>query len=248
MVKQLIKKIFLGVGRRGRRIPLGLYRGLVLSIDPRSEGMFFLGLYEAETNSWLKEAGAKARSLVDVGTGCGELAIWGLRQPKIERVLAYDASPQRWPVFEENLRLNGMTEDERLTAVADYFPADGDPQIVIGLMAALPEPVLLKIDVDGGEAAILRHMQPVLKDKEMLIMIETHSQALDASCFEILSGCGYSPVRVAAAWWRRFVPERRPIDFNQWIVAAKERGKAEPEPKAETGPSQKLKVELGNGR
>jgi hypothetical protein len=227
-MKQRLKQLLFGRGRRGRRIPLGLYRGLVLSIEPSTETMFFLGLYEAETTRWLKDAGGRARSLIDVGAGRGEMDVWGLRQPKMERVLAYDASPHRWPIFGENLRLNGLAGDPRLTSVEGFFPAEGDPQDLRDLLAPLPEPILLKIDVDGGEEAILEHMRPALADKEMLILVETHSKTLDENCASILESCGYDVRRIGQGWWRRFVPERRPIDFNQWLVAEKRRsGEAE---------------------
>jgi hypothetical protein len=227
-MKQRLKQLLFGRGRRARKIPFGLYRGLVLAIDPSSEMMFFFGLYEAETARWLKDAGRQARSLIDVGAGRGEMDVWGLRQSKMERVLAYDASPHRWPIFRENLRLNGLAGDARLMAVEGFFPADGDPQNLLDLLAPLPEPILLKIDVDGGEEAILEHMRPALADKEMLILVETHSKTLDRNCAGILQGCGYSVRQIGPGWYRRFVPERRPIDFNQWLVAEKRRsGNAE---------------------
>jgi precorrin-6B methylase 2 len=220
-MKQPLKQLLFGRGRRGCKIPLGLYRGLVLSIDPSSETMFFFGLYEAETTRWLKNAGRRSRSLIDVGAGRGEMDVWGLQLPRMERVLAYDASPDRWPIFRENLRLNGLTGDPRLTAVEGYFPAQGDPQNLIDLLSPLPEPVLLKIDVDGGEEAILEHMRPLLAMKEMLILVETHSKTLDRNCAGLLRECGYDVRQIGPGWYRRFVPERRPIDFNQWLVAEK---------------------------
>lgn len=218
MLKRMIKACLLGSGRRARKIPFGLYKGLSLSIDPAVESLFYLGIYECETNPWLREAGRRAASVVDAGAGCGELSMWALRQTNVRTVLAYDSSPARWPIFRENLRLNGFGDDSRLTAVQGMFlgPDAGPAWQTLG---DLPEPVLLKIDVDGGEEAILRNMHDVMRRKACLFLIETHSKELDAACRMLLEEAGYRVSAIDPAWWRCFIPEQRPAEFNRWLVA-----------------------------
>jgi hypothetical protein len=224
-MKSMIKRLFLGEGRNPRRIPLGLYRGLTLSIDSGSESLFYFGLYEAETNPWLRRFIREAKSVVDVGAGCGELTMWALSKPGVERVLAYDASPSRWPVFRENLRLNKREKDERLTAVEDLFLGGEDAKDGgASLLAGLPGPILLKIDVDGGESYILDLMRPVLVQHRFLILLETHSRDLDDYCHRLLEEAGYRCRRIAPAWWRTMFGEQRPESFNQWIAAEPARG------------------------
>ncbi len=218
-MKQIIKKLILGEGRHGRRMPFGLYRGLTLAIDPLTDSSFYFGLYERETMKWLQEAGKSARTLIDVGAGCGELSVWGLAHSGMERVIAYDASPERWPIFQENVRINGFASDQRLTTVEGMFTGLEHGQDNKHDVASLPEPILLKIDVDGGEEAILKNMRDVLPRKHFAILVETHSKDLDDACFRILSDAHYRARRIAKAWWRVVVPEYRPIEFNQWIVA-----------------------------
>jgi hypothetical protein len=219
-MKKLIKQFVMGQGRRARRMPLGLYCGLTLSIDSGSESLFYFGLYEAETNSWLRRFVRKARTVIDVGAGCGELTAWALSRPGIQRVLAYDSSPSRWPIFRENMRLNDREGDPRLSAVEGMFLGpEGSLDAEQALFNDLPEPILLKIDVDGGEAHILRAMRDLLARKQLLFLIETHSEQLDRECWDILGSAGYERRRIARAWWRLFFPERRPEAFNQWIVA-----------------------------
>lgn len=218
-MKSFLKHALLGRGRRGRCIPFGLYRGLMLSIDPASEMGLWLGLYEAETTSWLRAAGRKVRSLVDVGAGYGEMTVWGLRQPEMEKVLAYDSKPERWPVFRENLAHNNLTGDGRLSTVEGWFLGGDDDEHSLASLQALPEPVLLKIDVDGGEEAILRKLRHLLPAKKMQVLIETHSAELDRTCRQLLAEAGYDAKSITPAWWRRVVRERRPIGFNQWLVA-----------------------------
>jgi len=219
-MKATLKRIAFGVGgRRPRPVRLGLYRGLTLSLDPACETGLLLGLYEAESTAWLREAGRQARSLIDVGAGYGELTLWALGQPQIERVLAYDPKPERWPVFRDNLQLNGRTHDPRLTAVEGWFLGEEDSSSVAAVFSDLPGPVLVKIDVDGGEEAILQRMQPLLPKLDLHFLLETHSADLDAACHRILESSGYEVTHLAPAWWRTFIRERRPIEFNQWLVA-----------------------------
>jgi precorrin-6B methylase 2 len=221
-MKKLIKKCFFGTGKRPVRIRAGLYRGVNLSLDPSHELLICMGLYEVETFGWLRKQGLCMRSLVDVGAGCGELSMWALRRPQVEQVTAYDASPERWPVFEENQRLNDLASEPRLRKVRGFFLGAADHAATMQELEALPEPVLLRIDVDGGEADILHHMRDLLPHRDLRLLIETHSRELDTDCTRILRGCGYRVQSIKRAWWRCVLPERRPIGFNQWLVAERE--------------------------
>jgi len=217
--KHFIKESIFGPGRRPMKIRLGLYRGLTLWLDPAKELMFYLGLYEAETSKWLSSKGKKIKSLVDVGAGCGELSMWALKHPQVEQVLAYDGSHERWSVFEKNCRDNGFSLDSRLETVKGLFFGLEESHKEFQALKKLPDPILVKIDVDGGELSILHRMKPVLSLRKFFLLIETHSRELDESCFKLLEGMGYQCTRIPQGWWRILVPEQRPTDFNQWIVA-----------------------------
>lgn len=86
-------------------------------------------------------------------------------------------------------------------------------------LCELPEPILFKIDVDGGEEAILSTLATIVRRKRCLFLVETHSRELDATCGTILSDAGYSVNQIPQAWWRRFYRENRPLEFNQWLTA-----------------------------
>lgn len=219
MLKENLKKVFLGSGRHGRRIPFGLYRGLTLSIDPASEMGLWLGSYEAETTPWLRKAGTRVRSMVDVGSGYGEMTAWALHQPNMEQVLAYDSKAQRWAIFRENMRLNGFADDSRLKSFEGYFLGNKEDSDSLELLESMPEPILFKIDIDGGEEVVLKNMRPLLASRQCLLLIETHSEPLDAACGNILRSAGYHVQSIGPAWWRSFLSERRPIGFNRWIAA-----------------------------
>jgi hypothetical protein len=220
-MKRILKKLLLGEGRKACRVPFGLFRGLTLVLDPAVESNIYLGLYERETYSWLRRAGRAAGSLVDVGAGVGELTMWGLAHDNIRRVIAYDPGPQRWVLLRDNLRVNGRESDPRLTLVEDYFLGETRFEEDERILDGLQEPILLKLDVDGGEEAILKLLRPTLQSKRFLVLIETHSRALDEACEGILAGAGYEVRRIPQAWWRRFYPENRSLEWNQWMVASK---------------------------
>lgn len=214
-----MKKLLIGAGRKQRYIPFGLYRGLKLSIDPASESAFYFGIYERETTSWLRNRATVAKSLIDVGSGSGELTVWGLAHANMQRVIAYDSAVERRPRFLENVEANGFDRDDRLTSIARPFLSDDDHDGDIQRIKALPEPILLKIDVDGGERVILGKMRDILRQKRFFILVETHSRDLDNECFQLLGEANYRVRRITPAWWRVLIPEQRPIEFNQWIVA-----------------------------
>lgn len=194
----------------------GLYGGLRLFIDSSCEITLLLGLYEAETTPFLRRAGGVMRSMVDVGAGYGEMAAWALKHPNVEKVLAFDPKLERWPIFQENMSLNGFRDDPRLLIYQDFFP--GSESVVVSLLA-LPEPVLIKIDIDGAELKVLHEIHDFLSQKRIFLLLETHSKSLDTECRRFLECLGFVVNSVPKAWWRRFAPERRPIGFNQWLWA-----------------------------
>lgn len=219
-MRNVLKRWLLGEGRRIRKIPFGLFQGLSLSVDPGSETSLWLGLYEAEVTPWLRKAGRQARSVVDVGAGHGELSVWALRQPKVEKVLAYEPDESRWPILAENLQANGLSRDARLQMVKDFLTPSRARQD----LQSLPEPVLLKLDVEGAEREILEILQDLLREKSFLIMVEVHSAAIRQETEARVRACGYRVTSIPRGWWRRLLPERRILDFNQWFVAEKKEG------------------------
>jgi len=219
-LRSVLKRWLLGKGRRIRKIPFGLFQGLNLSVDPGSETSLWLGLYEAEVTPWLQKAGRQARSVVDVGAGHGELTVWALRQPRVEKVLAYEPDESRWPILSENLQANGFSKDARLQVVKDFLTPSRARQD----LQSLPEPVLLKLDVEGAEREILKILQDLLREKSFLIMVEVHSAAIRQETEARVRACGYRATSIPRGWWRRLLPERRILDFNQWFVAEKKEG------------------------
>ena len=77
----------------------------------------------------------------------------------------------------------------------------------------------LKIDVDGYEVDVLESAKKTLQEAKPDVLVEVHSKQLEAACIDILKAYGYGVRVIPNAWWRIFVPERRPIEHNRWIFA-----------------------------
>jgi hypothetical protein len=84
------------------------------------------------------------------------------------------------------------------------------------LEGELPPPALLKVDVDGGEVAVLRGARQLLATHHPHVIVETHTAGLEHDCGDLLLGCGYRPVVVPQ---RRRFRQNRPAAHNRWLVA-----------------------------
>lgn len=220
-MKQALKRLLFGTQRQPRRIPFGLYRGLTLAIDPAGDLAYYFGMYERETYPWLRGAIAACRSFVDIGAGGGEMVAWALAHPTIERVIACEASEGRWALFQSNMALNGFAADPRLKTVCAEFLSAATARDDMQALEDLPAPILLKIDIDGGEEHVVRQLEGFLRRKNVFLLIETHSRELDAACMQVVGEAGYKGARIPQAAYRRLWPEHRPIEFNQWITASR---------------------------
>ncbi|HEU0303485.1 MAG TPA: FkbM family methyltransferase [Gaiellaceae bacterium] len=77
-------------------------------------------------------------------------------------------------------------------------------------------PDLVKLDVEGMEVRAIRGGQRLLSERRPHVIVETHSQDLDAACRELLEDHGYAVEAVEA---RRWAPEVRTAELNRWLVA-----------------------------
>ena len=50
-------------------------------------------------------------------------------------------------------------------------------------------------------------------------IVEIHSKALETECLETFKSHGYETKVINDAWWRIFIPEQRPAEHNNWMVA-----------------------------
>src|SRR2546423_1769469 len=73
-----------------RIVPFGLYRGLLLDINLRSQSQLFLGLWERETYWAIRRAARRAKWFMDVGAGTGELCVFFATLKNVKRIIAIE--------------------------------------------------------------------------------------------------------------------------------------------------------------
>jgi len=82
-----------------------------------------------------------------------------------------------------------------------------------------PEPVMLKIDVEGCELDVLHGARSLLESGSCLLVVETHSVELERDCVAFLEELGYKTQVIDNAWYRVLIPESRPLPHNRWLSA-----------------------------
>lgn len=208
-------------GRHPRTIRRGFYNGIRLDLDLQSELMIYAGIYEQETFSEMRRLARGCRGFVDLGAGRGELSIYFLRQPGVERVVAAEPSDTERVFFDSNLALNALRHDRRLEIHAG-FAGEGEGaqwRTLDDLAAKAPSPLFIKIDIEGPEAQVLASGRQALTAKDCRLLIETHSPEAEAGCIAQLNALGYRTRIISPAWWRVFMPEQRGnIPHNRWLV------------------------------
>jgi len=154
--------------------------------------------------------------MIDIGAGSGELSILFARK-SAARVYAVEPGPVR-----ERIAANMAANDLPGHAVEIVPRCIGSQDGYLALDAIAVEHSaygFVKIDIDGGEADALRTGPALIAARNCAFLIETHSASLEQDCIDILSGGGYACRVIRNAWWRRFIPERRPLAHNRWLSA-----------------------------
>lgn len=224
-VRRQVKSLLFGGGSNARRILFGPARGLWMKLDPASQSQRLLGLDERELYPWLRRWLPAARSCIDVGANDGYYTMIFLAS-RAERVIACEPGPVAGALL-ENAGLNGWEEGGRFSLVRKLV-GSGDGCVRMGeLLDGLPGPVLVKVDVDGGELDVLSSAVRANERKDIFWIVEVHSVKLEADCVSWMASCGWRPLIVSNAWWRACLPERRSFTRNRWIVAPG-RGSATP--------------------
>ncbi len=214
-------KFFLPPGRQLRRVQTGLLRGLRFNLDLHSESLFWLGLYERETYPHIERLASTCSAYVDIGAGKGELICYWLRRFPERPAIAVEPSAVELELLRENVRANTGTLPPALTfwpGFAGSGPA-ATHRTLADLCADLPDPVFVKIDIEGAEVALLAGAAAMLEARPCRFLIEVHSREGESTCLEQLQGCGYRTAVIDFATWRPWLRERRDLAHNRWLTA-----------------------------
>lgn len=223
-IKSRVKHLFLGPpGSRPRKISCGLLKGYRFHVDPARKSMRLMGLDETEIAGEVRRLSAQAATALDVGCNDGWYSLYLAGRNNIQRVYSFDGSGECLTGMKSNLALNDEAIAGKVTMIQKLVGAkNDDPGCSIDATLTAPaEPILFKIDVDGGELDVLRGAKQTLTNRKCLLIIETHSTDLERDCIAFLSELGYRCRIIPPGWYRAFVPEYRPIPHNQWFVATR---------------------------
>jgi methyltransferase FkbM-like protein len=217
-----LKEALFPAGTAPRAIRAGILRGVRMEIDFAGQTQHYLGLYERELYPSVRRLARGARTLLDVGAAEGMYSLYFLARSGVRRVVAFEPSDRRAGLL-RNLRLNGLEGDPRFVLRTEFVGAADGPGTVCldSLLGEVELPCVVKVDVEGAEADVLRGAAELLRRGGTAWVIETHSAALERECLEILREAGHRARVVGNAWWRRWIPEGRPIPHNRWVVSEK---------------------------
>ena len=215
------KRRLFGSIERPMKVWTGAFRGLHMTLDPKHQSQYILGLHEREVHRWLRPLCDGAATAIDIGAASGEYTLYFLKKTTLSKVFTFDPDDISREQFVNNMALNGLSESSRLQTSSKFVSSIASENTVTldGLMVNMMLPCAIKMDVDGGEVDILKGATQLLATGKTRWLIETHSGELEQECEAILTQAGYKVTIIKNAWWRFFVPEQRPIEHNRWLVA-----------------------------
>jgi SAM-dependent methyltransferase len=218
------KNMLIRGGRRTYVVPFGLYRGIKFELDLQSNIQLLIGLWELETHHYIKKW-SDYEWIIDVGAGTGELCLFMLRdKPKVKRIFAIEPSANEVERMKLNFQLNPDLDVTKIIVVEKRIAARTSAEelrlddVGLQLMSA---PGFIKIDVDGYEIEALNGGKKLLQGRNVDVLIETHTAALETECIGLLRNLGFTTEVIKNGWYRQFLPEHRPSDHNRWLWATK---------------------------
>jgi hypothetical protein len=215
-----IKKSVVPKGQHERMVRFGPLRGVRFNLDLSCQTQIWLGLYEREIYRWMAPLSNGIQSAIDIGAAEGLYTSYFLLRTSAKRVWSFEPGPGLRAAIARNLDLNAFREQEQWMFIPSCVGTREGMDVPLGsLCNSICYPCLIKVDVDGGELDVIRSASDLVARGDVRWIVETHSQDLESACLQFFAGLGYRTQVVANAWWRFFVPERRPIPHNRWLVA-----------------------------
>ena len=221
-LKGAVKRVLLGPpGERPRDVKAGLLRGLRFNVDTASKSQRLLGLDEREIAAAVRDAAAGASAALDVGANDGWYALYFASRPNVERVWAFEPDGPTVGRMRDNFALNDPAFAGKLEAIQKCVgDRDDDAFVRVDtIVGDYAKPLVLKIDVDGGEVEVLEGARRTLGRNDCTLVVETHGRQLERDCVAFLSELKYEVRIIDNGWYRALVPETRPTPLLRWFVA-----------------------------
>lgn len=216
-MKSFLKHLLFSAGNK-QKIISGPSKGMFVKYDINHRSQHLLGVYEREIYPYLRKGIKRSDVLVDIGANDGYYVLAFLKTGK--KVIACEPAE----IINElisNASLNNYSEpkdyiiERRLigSAVSAGFVS------VELLIKDIGGNKFFLVDIDGGESDLLNSCGDNFDHASVTWLIETHSKELEDSCVSFLQKKNYKVTIIKNAWWRRIIPEQRPLDHNRWLYA-----------------------------
>jgi hypothetical protein len=209
-----VKSVLLSDQEKVGTIWLGVFRGVKTIASPRESVQIRLGLWEQETYRYIRRAAHEASWVIDIGAGSGELSIFFDYRTKANPIIAVEAWNTR--LLRQNIELNCS---HRINVVEQYLGIEADRIPLNSLEVPRDQRGFIKLDADFAEFSILQSGEQLLSEGKPMLLVETHSAALEHDCCAFLRQLGYATKIIPNAWWRAIIPEQRHLDHNRWFWA-----------------------------
>jgi hypothetical protein len=209
-MKSAVKAPFL----RSGRVWSGPAKGV--HIEGPESLRIFTGLYEIELNRWIRQLVGPETLVFDIGAQYGFDAIM-FAQLGAPKVLTVEADPGLKALIERNISRNRMAD--RVTVDINWVGDGMEGTVTLDELAAKTfMPGFVKMDIEGAEAQAFQGAKEVLKGCDRWL-IETHGLDIENECLSVLAESGFL---VNTVNQRRWLPDRRPISHNRWLIAQRQ--------------------------
>ena len=222
-MKQLLKNLFFPGGNKPRRVLFGNGKGIVLELDPSSNLQRLLGIAEREIAPDFARLAADAATFCDVGASDGWYVMLARKIKPSLNVVAYEPDGQLTRSAYRNMARNAVRTDVHFRWLSERCGSGARDVGLDVVLEGAPEPIFLKVDIEGGELDALTSGNEVLSSKRCSLIVETHRGDLEVDCAKWLEQRGYRVRIVPPAPFRSLVPEFRPLPHNQWLIAESHR-------------------------
>ncbi|HVZ95244.1 MAG TPA: FkbM family methyltransferase [Chitinophagaceae bacterium] len=219
--KGLIKGLLFGTGVRQRTLLFGKARGLKMLIDPATKIQLLTGIYEREIQTYFAGWAKQCGHFFDVGAGDGYYGLFYKKYAPDGMAYLFDPDPRAAGIQQDHFDRSGIRSGYSLHKAR--VSAHQQPGMAtLNSFALQAQNILIKIDVEGVELEVLHGADRLLNNNHCFLLIETHALQLEQDAIAFLQRLGYHTKIIKNAWWRFFIPERRPLAHNRWLAAWKD--------------------------